>query len=766
MAGLPDIRLDDRTWEELRDELVRRIPVHSETWTDHNPSDPGIVLLELFAFLGENLLYRMNRAPEKARRDFLNLLNIPLQPATPATALVRFDLPKGQDTPINVPFGGTAAYTVVTAGKIDFQVTDELTVLPVETRAYVKQPVPEPAADIVGAEGMDFLLQDHYAASGKAPPAISSHGYYQSTPLPEVDAGVLPPVTPIAGTLDQTLWVALLAPEPLVKGLEGAALQSRLQGLRLAIAGKSLSLGVRVDDALCGAEDHRPCPDPGTETARIPLDWHVGTGRFNPADQPLVDNIVYQRLTVVSDDTVALTRSGVVRLRLPAAQPGGVSSFGDWAETLDPDLLGLGELPPRLEQVDDQARVLAWIRARRPSDGYPSPRLHHVAGNTVAVEQAVTASGEFLGYGTGQTSQQLNVSKSPVRADTLLLQVREVGKWENWQQIESLTLSLPDDRHYELDLNTGVILFGDGVHGRVPRPGEAIRCLSYRYGGGVAGNVPAEAINKVSGDGAEATLKCANTFAASGGADGETVPDAIDRIPRWMRNRERAVAASDFVELAQNTPGADVGRVQVLPRHKPHERIDGVPGVVTLVIVPGYDPLHPDEPVPDQVMLRRVCEELEFRRLVTTELYVTPPQYVPVWVSVAFEIEAGYGFETVRRWVELAVRQYLAPLPPYGPAGQGWPFGRAVSTADVEAAVLKVEGVRLVADVLLEGDEIGTDGSVTTRKGKVRLRDWQLPVLRGVQIAEAEDAEAIEREEPPAGGDPAQFPVPVEREEC
>src|SRR5690606_13944966 len=53
------------------------------------------------------------------------------------------------------------------------------------------------------------------------------------------------------------------------------------------------------------------------------------------------------------------------------------------------------------------------------------------------------------------------------------------------------------------------------------------------------------------------------------------------------------------------------------------ERIDGVPGVVTLVVLPAYDPLQPDQPTPDKEMLRRVCAHLEPRRLVTTELYVT-----------------------------------------------------------------------------------------------------------------------------------------------
>jgi len=40
-------QLDDRSYDDLRRELVRRIPVHSPEWTDHNPSDPGLTLLEL-----------------------------------------------------------------------------------------------------------------------------------------------------------------------------------------------------------------------------------------------------------------------------------------------------------------------------------------------------------------------------------------------------------------------------------------------------------------------------------------------------------------------------------------------------------------------------------------------------------------------------------------------------------------------------------------------------------------------------------------------
>src|SRR5215475_6748372 len=100
---IPNPILDDRSYQQLRDELVRRIPVYAPEWTDHNASDPGVTLIELFAFLGENLLYRFNQIPEAARIEFLRLLQIPLRPATPSRALVTMstDKPKGALIPLS-----------------------------------------------------------------------------------------------------------------------------------------------------------------------------------------------------------------------------------------------------------------------------------------------------------------------------------------------------------------------------------------------------------------------------------------------------------------------------------------------------------------------------------------------------------------------------------------------------------------------------------------------------------------------------------------
>src|SRR6266446_8239836 len=80
--------LDDRRYQQLLDEALARIPVYTPEWTNFNKSDPGVTLVEIFAFLTENLLYRSNQIPERNRKKFLKLLNVPLQPATAAQGLV------------------------------------------------------------------------------------------------------------------------------------------------------------------------------------------------------------------------------------------------------------------------------------------------------------------------------------------------------------------------------------------------------------------------------------------------------------------------------------------------------------------------------------------------------------------------------------------------------------------------------------------------------------------------------------------------------
>jgi hypothetical protein len=77
--------LDNKTFEQLVEEAKKRIPIYAPEWTDFNLHDPGITLIELFAWLTEMQVYRLNKVTDESYRTFLKLVGIPeaqdLEPA-------------------------------------------------------------------------------------------------------------------------------------------------------------------------------------------------------------------------------------------------------------------------------------------------------------------------------------------------------------------------------------------------------------------------------------------------------------------------------------------------------------------------------------------------------------------------------------------------------------------------------------------------------------------------------------------------------------
>ncbi len=94
---IPTPKLDDRTYADIVAEAMRLIPRYAPEWTNHNPSDPGITILELTAWMTELILYRLNRVPEKNYLAFLNLIGVRLRSPQPARALLTFDLVEGAE---------------------------------------------------------------------------------------------------------------------------------------------------------------------------------------------------------------------------------------------------------------------------------------------------------------------------------------------------------------------------------------------------------------------------------------------------------------------------------------------------------------------------------------------------------------------------------------------------------------------------------------------------------------------------------------------
>ncbi|MGW1169824.1 putative baseplate assembly protein [Streptomyces sp. NPDC002550] len=139
--ALPSPNLDDRRFQQLVDEAKRYVQQRAPEWTDHNVSDPGVTLIETFAYIVDQLLYRLNRVPDKNYTAFLDLLGIRLFPPAAAGAEVDFWLSAPQPDTVTLPPG-----TEVTTGDgeaeepVVFATTDELHIVPSELNRLVTAP--------------------------------------------------------------------------------------------------------------------------------------------------------------------------------------------------------------------------------------------------------------------------------------------------------------------------------------------------------------------------------------------------------------------------------------------------------------------------------------------------------------------------------------------------------------------------------------------------------------------------------------------------
>jgi hypothetical protein len=101
---IPLPNLDDRRWADLVDEGRSLLPLYSPEWTNFNPSDPGITLMELFAFIAEMDIYQLNRIPDRHKGKFLELIGLKLASPRPARTVLSFSLASGQ-TPVHIDQG-------------------------------------------------------------------------------------------------------------------------------------------------------------------------------------------------------------------------------------------------------------------------------------------------------------------------------------------------------------------------------------------------------------------------------------------------------------------------------------------------------------------------------------------------------------------------------------------------------------------------------------------------------------------------------------
>ncbi|HEX6036939.1 putative baseplate assembly protein [Longimicrobium sp.] len=697
--------LDDRGYEDLVAELLARVPAHTPEWTNPRPGDPGRTMVELFAWLADTILYRANLVPERQRLAFLRLVGVPMRPAQAARGLVVLSDPRAKDAPVAVPLRALATLK----GPVPFETRQEITVLPVEGAAYHKRALSETEQEEM-APLVDALRDLYGLAEDEHPVA------YVTTPVFAAGAPDPAGFDLVRQTVDQSLWIALLAP-----GEVKPADVRKILG-----ASQVLNVGVAPAVEVPGVDERIG------RTAGTPVVWEISTPRW-AGDEP-----EYLALDVLDDGTGELTRRGVVRLALP-----GEDDIGAPANDagLDPDA-GSRARPPRLDNPAESARLVAWLRLR-PAEALESLPVSWVGINAVEIDQRQTVTGRVVGESDGSPDQAVQLPGTSIERETFVLEVEDPERgYVPWARVEDLATAGRDDAVYQLDEEAGTVRFGDGMRGMVPRTGMRVRVARMRAGGGEGGNLPAGTLTKVSGyghDGAPMTrLAVHQPLATEGGDAAETLAEAERRIPQLFRHRNRAVTPDDYRHLAASAPGVRAGRVEVLPRFKPQQRRDDVPGVVSVMVLPRKELRQAPNPRPDRPFLERVHAHLDAVRPVTTELYVIGAEYVPLGLATSIGIAEGAGRDATIYAVREALRAYLWPLAPGGPAGEGWPLARGVSDRELEVVIARVPGVGTVQGVNLfrRQDDVWRMIARPEANAEARLvmEKWQLPELLSVVV--------------------------------
>jgi len=420
--------LDDLRFATVRDLLVRQIPIVAPEWTDHNDSDPGIAMIQLFAYLAEQIGFRLNRVPDKNYIEFLRLLGVTLRPAEAARTQLEFILTKPELADAFLIAKGTRAKAKSgggSAGPPTFETDGDLDAVPAQL-AVLATTASSDLRDLLLATGLDGSKANTQVGFLASLFALVWDG--KSPKLKDMPAQPVPIFTGGNASGQQHLWIGLaFNPSPTA-----------------GFVAQRVTLWVQFDD------DEQPDPHAdvrcGTAipssaaSAALPAPPMVSYQYYRPAQTALGETVGgWKPLTILSDATNGWVQAGAIRFDVPTNI--GPIPDAEWLDVYAPTAATLASLcaqassgggapppkpvphplvgavkspvdglPPNVKKVP----VSGWLHV-----GFSTPiraSLRALSFNVTSAANALTVRGEVLGRGTGLPGQVLGLAQGNVLA--------------------------------------------------------------------------------------------------------------------------------------------------------------------------------------------------------------------------------------------------------------------------------------------------------------------------------------------------------------
>lgn len=683
--------LDDQQYAEIVERAIKRIPQLNESWTNFNPADPGVTLVELLAWYKEMQQYHMNVYTDALKLKLLKLLGIVPEPTKAAVCSIR--LP-------HYIKGIRKGSRLSTSESVRFLMMEPVPA----ARALIR------SIYVYSEEGYRDIRQIMTIAKNPVP--VFSFGLTDKTVL-VVSFGSLPKE-------ELSLWIDISQPEGPVRNAPVPG-QKPPRKLRYT-AGNAGEIVPETDETFSFSSS-------GFIRFRIPENWEK---EQLPGEREPSYVLRIEVLDKGCEEEVLLREISADHFRLSQQEVWTDMRFETLKADMEPEFL-----------YDDAAAqtgcFIAFLKNGRvwkqteaeiiTTDGLRGVRLKERPENKETNNVLVCCGDPFhfesLFFDSDGLPNQrirLDVGDSQILEESFFLLCDAIAAdgsiyQEIWSCTDDLYSCGPNAAVFSYNAKDAELVFGDGEHGKIPPKGEkVIYAAALSITEGQMGNIPAGKSLRLE----KSTREYENTE-AMGGADKESISACQSRLLQKLHNPEVLVTAEDYERMARHTPGRRIQAVRAVPGYDPEDPSGQARGnVVTVVVIPAGNRQYPE---PDERYLEAVSAHLERRRNICTKILVKGPRYIPIYIRAELEVSSYVEDEDIRA----ALEAQLVP----GKDADSIKIGDGILMVWLYAVLQRLPGVISVRQASLRS---GSHLCTTNGLGDLLLPPDGVPYIAGLSL--------------------------------
>lgn len=707
MIEVPE--LDDLTYHMMMQKAVSQIPLKTSEWTDYNYHDPGITVLQTYAWLVDMLNYYMNSTGEMHHLKFLKLIGIQPEAAKGARAYLNFS---NIDPKQLIPKG-----TRIYAGKIPFETLEDASVKENKMISYINE---------INGEGVELEMfagkDGDFAEMFSEDPLDQCRVYFGfESPL----KGLNQILIEVEDTEQRNPFSDDFILGEFFWEYYGEDGWSRIE---------------EIADDTCGF----------LKNGLITI--NTGNGTIVSSYQNEMKSAHYIRCSLKQNLYDLTPRLGTVHVN-----PVSAEQKYTVCRTESIEIAGVGEyLIPGiidknsrilvgLEQENGTCRILcdthaqdsevrdcriisqkeSFRKAVRLQTGKELEASMIETGRLkVIVIQQNFSENCVIGRTDGCADQKIHFNHTNCYHLQIATKYQQEEKefFRQWSYTPDLKTAGHDEYVFYYDPQEHYILFGDGFHGVIPEQNEEILITELSTSFFENGNVRSGEIRSIQSPGF-LEYQVWNPQAANGGRSRETLQDLMNSMQALLLKQYRLVTSDDYEDIVLNTPGLILNKIAVIPG-RIYEKLYQTNMSVNEVVL-AIQPYSPHRnPVLGELYKNKIAKHLEKQRLINTKVTLVSPSYVGIEVhaKITLHYEAEQEKESIQKFLKNQIET--------GKEGES-EFGRHILISVLRMNLEMQDGVKSIEEFSLE--RIGRSAQ-KNEQGDILLYPDALPYVLNIQI--------------------------------